>query len=366
SAARRTVDGLEPAIALQTEALALQRERLPAGDPRIGDTLQGLAVLFEEAQRYEDAERTHREALAAMAAYGDRHPSVLRAKSHFAGLLDRIGKRDESKALFEEALAGQVRVFGEDGKDTAETHFHYGIFLSGMSDHAGAEAAYRKVIASGGATPMLRAHAHRYLGIALTAQQRFADAVAPLREAEAAYGQLFGPRDGQKFRAQANRGYAQSRAGEAVGVLVQREAIEGIGEAIGPEAYELIKPLLQLGMSERDAGNARDALAAHERALAIATKAVGSDHAMAHEARYEIARDALALDDAAAARRARDDAGVLGAYLLASAQLAAREGESARARREANEARTLLLARNPPAREIALEAERLLRTLPPR
>ena len=373
SAAQRVATGIEPAIALQREALALQRERFP-GDPSIGETLQGLAVLYEEASRYDEAEATHREALAAMAAYGPRHPSVLRTKAHFAGLLDRVGKRDESRALFEEALAGQAEVFGEGGKDTAETRFHYGIFLSGRSDHAGAEAAYRAVIASDGATPMLRAHAHRYLGIAIAAQGRHVDAIAPLREAELAYSKLFGPDDGQMHRAKANRGYAMTRAGDPAGILVQREAVEGIGRAIGPEAYELIKPLLQLGQCERDAGNARDALAAHERALAVATKHVGADHVLAHEAHFEIARDAAALDDervrvrardlidsAIAARRARDDAGVLPAYLLASAELARLEGDRARLEDEARAALALLRERFPAGHPRVLEAETLLR-----
>ncbi|HVF34713.1 MAG TPA: tetratricopeptide repeat protein, partial [Candidatus Saccharimonadia bacterium] len=375
SAAVRIVDGLEPAIALQQEALALQRAHLAPGDPDVGDTLRGLAVLYEESQRYDEAERAHRESLEAMRPWGDRHPSVLRAKSHFAGLLDRVGKRDESKALFEEALAGQLRVFGADGKDTAETQFHYGIFLSGTRDHEGAERAYRGVIANAGATPILHAHAHRYLGIALTSQQRYGDAVEPLRTAEDQYAVLFGALDGQRFRAQANRGYAMSRAGDPVGVLVQREAVEGIAKAIGPEAYELIKPLVQLGQCERDAGHARDALAAHERALAIATKAVGAEHVMTHEAQYEIARDAVSLDGAArarartlldtasAARRERDDAGVLGAYLLASARLAQASGEGERAQREAAEAVRILEAMYPATQQQVIEARGLLKSL---
>jgi eukaryotic-like serine/threonine-protein kinase len=376
SATVHVTGAIDDAIALQNEALAIERAAWSPGDPRLGDTLHGLAVLYEEAGRYEDAEQAYRDALAAMQPWGELHPLVLRCQGHFAALLDRRGKRDESKLLFEQALAGQTRVFGAGGTDTAETHFHYGIFLSGMRDHAGAERAYRNVLASEGASVITRAHAWRYLGIALTSQERYAEAVAPLREAEMSYAKLFGESDGQRYRAQANRGYAMTRANDAAGLIVQREAVAGIGKSIGEEAYELIKPLVQLGQCEREAGNARDALAAHERALAIATKSVGADHVMTHEAQYEIALDALALDDAAArakarplidtavaARRARDDSAVLGPYLLASAELAHADGDGARAKREAREARTLILGKYPATHARAKDAEALLRAL---
>jgi len=72
--------------------------------------LTNLAALYQLQQRYEEAERLYRRALAIdEAAFGGQHPSVARDLGNLAGLYVEMKRPAEAEQASTKALGIQVR-----------------------------------------------------------------------------------------------------------------------------------------------------------------------------------------------------------------------------------------------------------------
>src|SRR5690606_17008662 len=95
----------------------------------------------------------------------------------FAGLLDRLGKRDEAAGYFETALAGLRQLYGEESGIYGSTVLSRGIHLLSRRKFKEAEADFRVALRAFHDLQATNvAHAHRYLGQALMGQKQFAQA----------------------------------------------------------------------------------------------------------------------------------------------------------------------------------------------
>ncbi|MEZ5441112.1 MAG: serine/threonine-protein kinase [Lysobacterales bacterium] len=288
---RRTRD-IPAALQLQREVLGKLEASLGPDHHQTALARSDLATFAEDAGDYELAESSQRQALAVFETLG-RSGDPARAHGMFvlAGLLDRVGRAEEAGPLFESSIALMESLYGPDSEPVASARFSQGIYLLGQQQLAAAEQAFRRTAEHSQVNPVLRAHAQRYLGIALRDQGQLVAAIEQLQLAEQAYRELGGTAlELQAARAGADRGHALVLSGEIdAGIELLRASLAGIRQVRGDRHAELILPGIQLGQALAAQGQIAPASAELESALALALELLGTDHP-----RTEVARQALA------------------------------------------------------------------------
>lgn len=220
-------------------------------------------------------------------AYLDR----LYALSRLAGVFDALGRQEEAMDYFEQALAAAEAFWGPQHEHIASLLFSQGILLATLDRYPEAEVNYRRVLATDNISVLLVAHAHRYLGIALTVQARYEEAVVELQTALDRYlaiGDDMG--QSQAMRALADLGVAQVRLGDEQGFANLREAIAGLERLRGQEHYEMLQPLLRLGQLLGEAGRPQEAATELYRARRLAHALLGRESWFARHADELLAR----------------------------------------------------------------------------
>jgi len=284
----RSTEGYQAALDLQRAVVDRLESELGPDDPALASARYALGVFASDAGEYELAERELRRAMELneqRAEDGELERTDIALT--LAGLLDRAGRSDEAGVLFQDSLDSYRRLLGDDSPTVASTRFSLGLFQLGQHRPELAEVELRAVIAAPSASPMTRAHARRYLGVALIRQQRLDEAMAVLTEAQAAYRALGGTSaTGQAWRAQADYGYARTLSGDAEAASpVLEEAVAGIESSRGTEHYELILPLSYLALALDESGQVETARGVAERAIGMANKLLGQEHRISQEVR---------------------------------------------------------------------------------
>ena len=225
-----------------------------------------------------------------------------RVRILLAGLLDRVGKREEASEQFESGLEILRPALGSRHAEVGQTLFSYGIFLQGSRRFAEAEGAFLEALAIFGADSADGGHCLRYLGHALLGLNRPEEAAARFAAAEDNYRRTLGERHGEVFRATGDRGYARLRLGDPRGaVQLLHRAVEGISVAYGAESYQIVRPLTLLGETHRVLAEYPQAIQRHRQARAVDEKLFGPRYFRLAHHDYELALDLRA-------RGARDDA----------------------------------------------------------
>ncbi len=261
--------------------------------PETLEALHNLALTREEAGDYPAAEAAFSGAIAGLERVHDpMHPEVAHARAHYAGLLDRLGRRKEAGAQFTRALAIEREVLGPGHEKLAHTLYSYGIFLNGARRWAEALAAFAEAQEIFGPHAYSTGHCLRYSGLSLLGLGQPAEAAARLTAAAEVYRRTLGTDHGEVYRAVADLGTARQRMGDLdAAERLQREGIAGIERAYGADAYQLAKPLEQLGETLRLRGALPEAIAVHRRGLELTRQVLGPRHARSALAARELALD---------------------------------------------------------------------------
>ena len=124
-------------IGLLREALVAQAQaalaRLPAAERGTSVLLSNLGTLLQRMGKREEARPLYEEALqACRATLGDRHPSTLTSISNMGSLLQDIGKLEEARPLLEEALQACRATLGDRHPDTLTSISNLGGLLMAM------------------------------------------------------------------------------------------------------------------------------------------------------------------------------------------------------------------------------------------
>jgi eukaryotic-like serine/threonine-protein kinase len=286
----RHSQGFAEAVAMQQRVLDRSVARLGADHPETLGHRYSLAIFSIDQGDYDRAEHELRIVITGLErAPGDNAVDLSNAVLRLASLLDRTGRHDQAGPLFERGVAILLERFDADSGPVANALFFQGIFLLGQNRLADAESAFQMVTEAASASPIIRAHAWRYLGRSLRDQGRYDEALAALVTAEAAYIEIGGQSMHlQSHRAAADRGHALALNGDTEqAVQVLEAAIAGIESIRGENHYDLIKPLGYLGLGLRDAGHPR-AMAVLERAAQLAESVLGPDHRFTLEARERL------------------------------------------------------------------------------
>ncbi len=143
--ALRRLGNVDEAIALNSEALALQARYRPGDNAETSMLLAGSGGLW---LRKGDLAQARENTLAGLAMrqriYGDSHPAVARSLKTLATVTSREGDLEEAADLFRQTLAVFRTTMGEDDLQTTGARFEYAAFL------------HRKMNAPGRAEPLYR------------------------------------------------------------------------------------------------------------------------------------------------------------------------------------------------------------------
>ena len=124
-------------IGLLREALVAQARaalaRLPAAERGTSVLINQLGVLLKRMGKLDEARPLYEEALqACRATLGDRHPSTLVSISNMGTLLKAMGKLDEARPLYEEALQARRATLGDRHPRTLSSINNMGRLLKDM------------------------------------------------------------------------------------------------------------------------------------------------------------------------------------------------------------------------------------------
>jgi serine/threonine protein kinase/tetratricopeptide (TPR) repeat protein len=198
------LDDAPEAEPLLAEALALRLRGSGPAHPQVGVLLNQLGMLRHSRGRVDEAERLYREAVAVQRrALGEIHPLTASSLHNLAALLRKQSRLEESEALFRKVLRIEERLYDKDHPTLADTWGYLGHVLRDQGDLAGAEAAYRRSLeinrSRRGPDHRATLNALRNLGRLLTEAGRPREAEPLLGEALAGYRALYGP-DHDKVR----------------------------------------------------------------------------------------------------------------------------------------------------------------------
>jgi len=181
----------EEAATLNTRVLALKEEVFGPEHPSTLNTLNNIAEVYDLTGRDADAEAMHRRALAGrLKVLGPAHQRTLHSEERLAAVLERRGRYADAERRASAALTVAQAKLGDDHPVTLDLRNTHALALLGLGGPARAEALLRQALAAiaareargedAGDAEGAKQDASLYLGMALAAQDRFADAEAAL------------------------------------------------------------------------------------------------------------------------------------------------------------------------------------------
>jgi serine/threonine protein kinase len=183
----------EEAKALNVRTLALKQEVLGPEHPSTLNTLNNIAEVYDLTGRDAEAEAMHQRALAGrLKVLGPAHPRTLHSEERLAAVLERRGQFADAVRRASAALEVAQAKLGDDHPVTLALRNTHALALVGLGQPARAEALLRQLLEAiaareargevAGDAEGVKQDASLYLGMALAAQRRFADAEPTLVE----------------------------------------------------------------------------------------------------------------------------------------------------------------------------------------
>ena len=121
---------LAEAEPILNRALELRRKKFGGAHTKVAQTLNNLALVFDEQGKLAESEATHREALRIRRGLGPKDPGVSNSLSNLGITLRHSGKYDEAATVLREALALRREANGNDHPLVANTLNILGLTLA--------------------------------------------------------------------------------------------------------------------------------------------------------------------------------------------------------------------------------------------
>jgi serine/threonine-protein kinase len=138
---------LADAEPILNRALELRRKKFGDAHTKVAQTLNNLALVYDEQGKFDQSEATHREALRIRRGLGPKDPGVSNSLSNLGITLRHSGKFDEAATILREALALRREANGNDHPLVANTLNVLGLTLDEMGKYAEAEPILRESLA---------------------------------------------------------------------------------------------------------------------------------------------------------------------------------------------------------------------------
>ena len=274
----------DEAVGILREALATRQRRLGDEHPSTAETIHDLAVSEQFLGQYAVAESLYRRALAIQRkALGNAHPIVTESLNDLGQLLYRETPRvDEAEALIREALALNLRMFGENHVKVGYNLFHLAGIAMMKGDFAEAERLIKHSLAIDralyGPEHTSVADDLNSLAFVYRVQGHPDSAVTALREALAMYHRLApGNYDNQLIMIHLGRAlWEQGLLAEAE--RLTRTAVSQLDSTNAEHRSVIVPGRVSLGRILTDAGRAAEALPLLESSLAASRDLFGAGH----------------------------------------------------------------------------------------
>ena len=125
----------EEALSLYKDILKLTEAEHGTSGNEYATSLNNLAVIYDDTERYEDIERLHDEALSiTRRALGADHPDTARSLNNLAGLYRVQGRYAEATPMLKEAVEIMERVLGAEHPNTKIMRKNYEALLAEMKE----------------------------------------------------------------------------------------------------------------------------------------------------------------------------------------------------------------------------------------
>ncbi len=294
--------------ALATEAWRLARDALPANDPRRVTTLRSLGMARNVLGKRGQARSSFTQALATAERYQPRlHPEISWARMNLATHYSAEGQHAQATELARRALDDSVAVYGADSLQTVVNRMWVGRTRSEAGDFRTARPYVERAL-------QLCERAPTQLKVELAAAElalaKLEETAGRLDSAQSLYQRAYEHHAATGIEQYSlpflrlNIARLMAKRGDVTGADALYRAI---ADKSRPGGSAQARALSGLGTLARRDGEAANALRLHQRAAGLLSSQPDSPHyrtmrAHALEAKFEAARDTLALGHAAAAR----------------------------------------------------------------
>jgi CHAT domain-containing protein/Tfp pilus assembly protein PilF len=137
----------DEALPLVERVLGIRERALGPEHPDVAQTLNNLAVLYDERGDYAKAELFYQRALTIREkALGPEHPDVGTNLAKLAALYFRMGDDAKPEPLFQRALTIREKAFGPEHPDVAATLTNLAALYTNTGDYARAEPLYQRAL----------------------------------------------------------------------------------------------------------------------------------------------------------------------------------------------------------------------------
>jgi tetratricopeptide (TPR) repeat protein/CHAT domain-containing protein len=138
----------DEAIVLAKRLLAIQEKALGSEHPDVANSLNRLAVLYNDKGDYAQAEPLYKRALAIFEkTLGLEHPDAANSLNNLAGLYRNKGDYAQAEPLYKRALAIREKVLGSEHPDVANSLNNLATLYDSKADYAQAEPLYKRALA---------------------------------------------------------------------------------------------------------------------------------------------------------------------------------------------------------------------------
>jgi len=259
-------------------------EDLPEEQRSTSILINNLARLLQEQGRAREAEPLFKEALeASRNAFGDLHPSTLRAVNNLGKLLHDLGKLEEAEPLLREAVKGYREAFGNFHPDTLTIVNNLAGLLREQGRLKEAEPFYKEVLeerrkALGDSHPSTLTSINN-LAALLYNQRRLKEAEGLFEEAMEGRRKALGDSHPDTLGSINNLGMVLQEQGMLGGArLLYEEALEGRRKTLGDSHPSTLTSINNLALLLYSRGELKAAKPLLKEALEIATKVWGEQH----------------------------------------------------------------------------------------
>lgn len=290
--ARTSVRGLGEAFAdlgfpMQAERMYKFVLDVPAAqqdDEVAYSTMQNLACLYAQADRFAEAEATCQEALAGCEnALGHSHALTLTIAHNYGSLYLVLGRLNAAKSMYDRALRGRTKAFGLDDPSTIDTVHCMGDLCVRHGLLVEAEQWYHTALkgrnrALGPSHPSTLNTIHS-LGMLYAEQGRLDAAETVYRHVIEHYERTLGPRHLCTLNTTNNLGNVLMRQGHPdKAQACYEEALQGYSAALGPRHSLVFSAASNRGTLYAMLGRADDAESTYLFALEGKRESLGASH----------------------------------------------------------------------------------------
>ena len=136
---------LGPATAMNDAALAVRKRH---GGADLGSTLHNIGRVLIRLGKNEEARQTWEQALEVRTkALGPKHRLVAMTVNNLGNVLLNMGQMEAGMARYQEALKIRIQVYGEEHREVAQGLQNIAIVLESQGKHDGAEQKYKRALA---------------------------------------------------------------------------------------------------------------------------------------------------------------------------------------------------------------------------